>query len=222
MAWVQVLGDYRINGAGEGMTFSQVMDCLGEAEIIKDWWDVPQHVTYSIEYFIRKCKYEFMSFELDGVTALTIYWHKSRPRTDYIKMLLDMTKEEVMDRFGISYYYEYAIGEEYELIDTGIDEYKGYYFEKSGFTFAFEDNESVAFIIVSEINELSGVYAGMDFSQVQNCLGVTEIIESYNEALARKEYCINYVIDGCIYTFMSFQQNGSDSTLLVTKEDKKA
>jgi hypothetical protein len=219
LAWIETTDPFKINGVREGMNLSQVQECLGEAEMFEDWWEVPDHTTYNIEYLIGKCKYRFTSFEPDGTEAwlTTIYWGKDRYSTKYVKQLFDMTKDEVIVKFGISYYFEYILGEYYELVETGINGYEGYYFKKHGLTFAFEQDNSVAFIITNEKIEINKSGAGMCFSQIKDCWGNREVIETYLDNKENIAYKIEYLIDGCKYEFLSFQPDGSGSILRITR-----
>lgn len=218
VAWITSTKPYEINGAMEGMTFTQIQECLGETEIIEGWYGVPDHTAYSIEYLIGKCKYKFTSvYDINGPAWLTIYWGRSRLSAYYVETLFDMKKDEVKDNFGVWHYYEYTLGEEPELVDTGIDGYMGYYFREWGFTFAFEADDTVSFIIMDESIEINGAGAGMDFAQIKKCLGDSEIIESRHDTQAGSVYSVEYRIENCIYRFEADNPNGDNSILLITK-----
>ena len=57
---------FKIYGAGSGMSFSEIMEHLGEAEIKDTWVETPDHPAFVIEYQLGNCIYMFLSFESDG------------------------------------------------------------------------------------------------------------------------------------------------------------
>ena len=64
--WIDVLGDFQIRGAGAGMNFTQIQECLGEALIFPAWFEHPFGYSFFLEYQIGDSWYEFMSYKLDG------------------------------------------------------------------------------------------------------------------------------------------------------------
>jgi len=57
---------FRINGVGAGSLLSEVVEALGESEIIETWVETPDHPAYMVRYILGNSDYRFLSFEKDG------------------------------------------------------------------------------------------------------------------------------------------------------------
>jgi len=213
---IETRAPFSFNSTKGGMSLSEIMEQLGETDILESWIEGPHITTYNIDYIIGKCRYEFTSLEPDGTNTIpvTISWYRSKRDADYIEMLLDMTKNEMLDRFSSRNDIGDVISENYELIETGME---GYYYKHLGFTFAFEKNDSVAFIMLNDKNEINGVGAGMDFTVIQSIWGNTEIMEIKLSSSENVAYKVEFVYGMLKFAFISTDSNGDDSILVVSK-----
>jgi len=66
--------DFEIFGVqASTMSFAQIMEILGEAEIMDTWIETPDHPAYTLEYEIGGSIYQFISFEPDGGDGSWLY-----------------------------------------------------------------------------------------------------------------------------------------------------
>jgi hypothetical protein len=106
------------------------------------------------------------------------------------------------------------LGDKYEITAAGAEgSFQGYYYKNLGLIFVFEDDDSLSFIDCDDKFEINGAKTGMNFAQIQALLGEAQIEETWFESPDNKAYEITYKIDGCIYWFMSFYDDGNDSNL---------
>lgn len=69
--------DFKINGVGPGSLFSEIMEALGDAEIIETWLELPIYTVYMIEYRLGNSNYCFIALEEDG--PADILWISQMP-----------------------------------------------------------------------------------------------------------------------------------------------
>ena len=55
-----------IDGAHEGMNFSQIKEKLGEAKITETFYGIEENKGYKVEYIVGDCVLKFYSYSLDG------------------------------------------------------------------------------------------------------------------------------------------------------------
>ena len=123
---------------------------------------------------------------------------------DYI----NLTKDELLKKLGTNY----------QIVPTGAEgACEGYRYEKIGITIVFDDFLRVDFIECDEKVVIKGVRAGMNFSQIQQKLGKTTVIETWIESPENKIYQIRYAIGNCNLIFNSEKKNGNDSSLTVQR-----
>lgn len=122
----------------------------------------------------------------------------------------DMTKEAIVKLFGRTY----------EVVGAGAEgSYEGYYYKKYGLTFVFQYNDIVIGIDADDKFDINGARAGMDFAQIQACLGKAEIVETWMEEPNNIVYKIEYFIGKSKYSFYSLEPSGVNSELDITKGD---
>jgi len=56
---------FRINGVGAGSLLSEVVEALGETEIIETWVEIPDYPAYMVRYLLGDSDYRFIAFEKD-------------------------------------------------------------------------------------------------------------------------------------------------------------
>jgi hypothetical protein len=130
---------------------------------------------------------------------------------EYILGLLDMTNTEIKGKLGK---YEEGIMamEESHMIFPVLS-------FTNGLTFYFSNGEDTKPLKVecSENVTFKNIKGGMDFSQVQEHLGGTEIIETWigNEEVIA--YKIQYGVGKLLIEFISYERNGEASSMLISK-----
>ena len=64
---IECYPDFRIHGVGIGSHFSEIMEALGDAEIVETWLELPIYTAYCVEYCLGKTDYLFVAlFEKDA------------------------------------------------------------------------------------------------------------------------------------------------------------
>jgi len=215
---------FDIIGIKDGMNFQQIQDILGETEIKETFVQIPFYIAYKLEYIFGDCLYEFKAFDITGEYApvLTI-WEKDS------KYIVPINKYYSINDVYIAYKKDnifYALGEEYEIVLTGLDgKTKGYRYFELGMDFIFteeglswnnKDYSPVKYILCFAPFEIKGVKPGMDFQQIQDILGETEIEETFNEILNKTVFELKYKSYYCTYIFISYDKSGTDSMLLIS------
>jgi hypothetical protein len=120
-----------------------------------------------------------------------------------------MTKDDILKKLGSGY----------EIVATGAEgAFEGYDYADKGLTFIFEDDGALSFISCGENFTIEGVKLGMNFTQIQDTLGKSIIEDTWFETPDNKAYKISYEYNGCIYEFMSFEKDGSDSMLTILRK----
>jgi len=74
-----IVGDanFRIGGVGVGSLFSEIMEALGDTEIIETWMELPIYTVFVLEYHWGDSTYSFISFDVDEPVHLL--WIFQRP-----------------------------------------------------------------------------------------------------------------------------------------------
>ena len=62
--------EFRINGVGAGSLLSEVVEALGETEIVETWVETPDYPAYMVRYLLGDSDYRFISFEKDGAVDI--------------------------------------------------------------------------------------------------------------------------------------------------------
>jgi hypothetical protein len=117
--------------------------------------------------------------------------------------LMDLKKDELLERFG----------DDFEIVPEGGEgSEEGYRYEQLGLTFVFEGADNhIAWVSCSEKVDINGARTGMDFEQIQEKLGITEINDTFIETPEHKAYEINYKIGDCTVNFFSQDKDGKDA-----------
>lgn len=124
-----------------------------------------------------------------------------------VDRFFDMTKDEVIKLFG----------DNYEVVGAGAEgSYEGYYYKNYGLTFVFQYSDDVIGIDTDDKFDINGARTGMNFAQIQEHLGETEVIETWMEAPENIVYEVVYFIGKCKYIFYSVEFNGDNSWLFIT------
>ncbi len=120
-----------------------------------------------------------------------------------------LTKDEIISKFGSNY----------EIVPAGAEAcFVGYTYADIGMSFVFDPSETdglLCWIDCDEQIDINGAKSGMDFAQIQNILGKTQIHDAFIETPDHPCYFIEYEINGCNYNFMSFNYDGSPSWLTI-------
>lgn len=124
-----------------------------------------------------------------------------------------LTRDQVIQKFGKTF----------ETVDTGFEKScTGFYYKNAGLIFTFDDEENpnskVAWIDCTQDIEINGAKSGMNFEQVQEKLGATQINEVSIKGLSQKLYELNYVINDCLITFRSDYKDGKSAILNIMRK----
>lgn len=87
----------------------------------------------------------------------------------------------------------------------------------SSFRAYWPSEDTVWSISVSDNVEIQGVRQGMNFEQIQEYFGAAEIIETWIEYVIHTAYMIEYQIGSGWYRFYSFESDGTDSFLDISR-----
>lgn len=124
-----------------------------------------------------------------------------------INRYFDMTKSELLEILGTNYQIVPAGGE-------GTED--GYYYEGKGiFVFSYDDRLWLMYVPADF--EVNGAMEGMNFEQIQKCLGETEIKDVFIETPDHPAYEIEYISGNCIYGFWSYDKDGNNSMLTIRR-----
>lgn len=117
---------------------------------------------------------------------------------------------------------EKKLGRDYKVVGAGAEgSYDGYYYKKLGATIIYDDNgEKVDSIFCDNNVEIGGARAGMSLSQIQEILGKVAIRETWWEVPENKAYELEYTINDCRVTFLSHSSDGSDSRLIIYRQNE--
>jgi len=69
--------NFMIGGVGVGNLFAEIMDALGDTEIIESWMELPEFTVFLLEYQWSDAVYSFISFDVDEPVHLL--WIYQRP-----------------------------------------------------------------------------------------------------------------------------------------------
>lgn len=120
--------------------------------------------------------------------------------------LIKLTKKEVEEILGTGFE-EVATGPEGSMM--------GYNYEDIGINLAFynfgDGVERVEFIYLFGDANVNGAKSGMNFSEIKSKMGDTPVKNAFVETPENKAYKLEYEIDNCILSFMSYQLDGEDS-----------
>jgi hypothetical protein len=62
--------NFKIHGVGPGSLFSEILEALGETEIVETWIELPVYTAYIARYKFGNSAYCFTAFEKDGPAHL--------------------------------------------------------------------------------------------------------------------------------------------------------
>jgi len=167
--------------------------------------------------------------------------------TDEIDNFLNMTKKEVLNHFGEEYeivragaegaydgyFYEeqgltfiffpdgltleMLFGSDIVVNAIGPNHVEITMGDGNNFKFYWPSEDTVRSVFVSDNVEIRSVRQGMNFAQIQKYLGTTEIVETWIEDPNNTAYKIKYQIGKGWYNFYSFESDGADSSLEITR-----
>jgi hypothetical protein len=134
----------------------------------------------------------------------------------YFKALFNLSKEELISRFGENYIEGTTTVEKSHIILPCL------YYKDLGLTFILGDGMVRYIRIYSETNNkginVNGAKPGMNFEEICNKLGEAEVNETWEATKTIKAYEIHYGIDGLVYKFLSRYQDGRASKLIITDD----
>lgn len=130
-----------------------------------------------------------------------------------------ISKEELFDCLNLTrdkIFLKY--GQDYEIVRAGAEGVlKGYYYEKLGILFIFEEDGKVGWIDCRGNNiSIDGAKAGMNFSQIKEFLGEAPIKKGMLEAYY-PIYLLRYTFNNVQITFSSSNPEGDDSWLSIRR-----
>ena len=130
---------------------------------------------------------------------------------DMLYTYIDMSRSELINQ----------LGENFAETQTGPEgSLDGLLYKELGLEFAL-DEDKVLVIYCSDKVDFNGARAGMNFEQIQEKLGKAKIEETWYEIPENTAFFVEYIIDNNELTFVSFNEDGSDSMLWVSKVYKK-
>lgn len=123
---------------------------------------------------------------------------------DVLLSLFKLKKDDILIKLGNTY----------KLVPAGAEgSYDGYWYKELGITIAFDADDSIAFIDCDKNVNIDGARAGMNFRQIQEKLGKSEVKETWIETPENKAYEITYTKDNCTISFVSAEKDGTDCNL---------
>jgi hypothetical protein len=128
-------------------------------------------------------------------------------RFDYstLYIYIGITREEVINK----------LGDNYEEVETGPEgSLTGLLYSDIDLEFALDDGK-VIIIYCGEKVEFNGARAGMNFKQLQERLGKGAIEKTWYETPENIAYKTSYIFDNNVLTFLSFEEDGSNSWLWI-------
>ena len=118
--------------------------------------------------------------------------------------ILSMNRSDLFNKYGNDYSVVYEGAE-------GTTE--GYCYKNLGISVFFSDDcQNVLSITCDNKVDLAGVRAGMNFKQIQDYYGKTDISEDWIETPDNKIYTVTYELRDYILQFTSSNSDGSNST----------
>lgn len=79
--------NFKIHGVGIGSLFSEILEALGDAEIVETWIELPINKAFMLRYSLGNCEYSFIAFEKDA--PADILWIHQTPSGRAPKALMD-------------------------------------------------------------------------------------------------------------------------------------
>lgn len=73
--------NFKIHGVGTGSLFSEILEALGDAEIVETWLELPIYTAFMVQYHLGNAEYSFIAFEKDA--PVHILWISQMPNPDY-------------------------------------------------------------------------------------------------------------------------------------------
>ncbi len=134
----------------------------------------------------------------------------------YIKELFNLSREELISRLGEIY------GEGTTAIEKSHIIFPVLFYKDEGLTFVFGAGKVGYIEVVRDSNikgiNVNGADPGMNFEEIYDKLGETEVYETWIASKTLKAYEIHYVIDGLKYKFLSRYKDGRASKLIITED----
>ena len=111
------------------------------------------------------------------------------------------------------------LGDNYKIVLCGAEaSYDGYRYKEFGIVIAFDFDDTIAFIDCDENVNIDGARTGMNFTEIQEKLGKSEVKETWIETPEHKAFEITYIMGDCIIRFMSQEKDGTDCGLSLYKK----
>ena len=162
--------------------------------------------------------------------VITFYYTRNADGNGYTEDTINITTDNIDRFFGMTKddVIRY-LGNEYKEVGAGAENtYDGYYYDNYGLTFVFNslinyEEEEVVGIEADANFDVDGARAGMDFAQIQDYLGKTEIIETWIGNLELHQigdpdyvtFMIRYHLGKSEYSFYSLDPEGNNSWLWI-------
>lgn len=71
---------FKIHGVGTGSLFSEILEALGDTEIVETWLELPIYTAFMVRYRLGNADYSFIAFEED--VPVHILWIYQTPYAD--------------------------------------------------------------------------------------------------------------------------------------------
>lgn len=79
--------NFKIQGVGIGSLFSEILEALGDAEIVETWIELPSNEAFMLRYSLGNCEYSFIAFEKDA--PVDMLWIHQTPSVPASEALMD-------------------------------------------------------------------------------------------------------------------------------------
>jgi hypothetical protein len=165
--------------------------------------------------------------------VITFYYTRNADGNGHTEETINITPDNIDRFFGMTKddVIRY-LGNEYKEVGAGAENtYDGYYYVSHGLTFVFNglisyDQKEVIEIEDDAKFDVDGARAGMDFTQIQEFLGKTEIIETWIGNLELHQmgdpdfvtFMINYTLGKSEYSFYSLTSDGNNAWLVIREK----
>jgi len=137
---------------------------------------------------------------------ITVISEPGHGELDRLIEAIGMSANQAIQTFGANY--------KKIKIDYG-ESRDSFLYSELGFYLAFDEDDKVASVYCTDQIDINGAKAGMDFSQIQEILGITSLIQTWANTPTNTIYELQYAYKDATIVFFSYENDGIGSILCI-------